>query len=115
MKEYHLYVFTQPSCPPCERLKQHVSTLSEQEQREIDFVPFRIATGQRTALAEEFDIQKTPTLVVCHDDHNLQIQADAYEDWELVETPVETIEGANLIIKSLDSTLDAYTYAHPPE
>ena len=114
MKEYHIYVFTQPSCGPCERLKQHVSTLSDQERGELDFVPIRTASGQYTALAEGFGVTKTPTLVVCHDDHNMHMEADDFEDWDLAEVPVETIEGANLIIKSLDATLDAYTYAHPP-
>jgi len=115
MKEYHIYVFTQPSCPPCQTLKDYVDCLSDKEQGELDFVPLRTPTGNRTALAEQFDVEKTPTLVVCHDDHNLTIQPDCYEDWDLVEVPVETIVGAAKIIRSLDSTLDAYTYAHPPE
>ena len=115
MKEYHIYVFTQEACPPCQRLKDYVDTLTEQEQSELDFVPLKTATGQRTALAQELNVMLTPTLVVCHDDHNLQIQPDCYEDWDLVEVPVETIVGAGKIIRSLDSTIDAYTYAHPPE
>jgi len=115
MKEYHIYVFTQDSCPPCQRLKEHVSTLTEQEQSELDFVPLKTATGVRTALAEELGVELTPTLVVCHDDHNLRIQPDCFEDWDLVEVPCEKVVGANNIIKTLDATLDAYTYAHPPE
>ena len=35
MKQYHIYVFTQDTCPPCQRLKEHVSTLSEAEQAEL--------------------------------------------------------------------------------
>ena len=115
MKEYHIYVFTQDACPPCQRLKEHVDTLTEQERGELDFVPLKTASGQRTALAEELDVDKTPTLVVCHDDHNLSIQPDCFEDWDLVEVPCAKVVGANNIIESLDSTLDAYTYAHPPE
>ena len=39
MKKYHIYVFEQESCPPCERLKNYVNTLTEDERAELDFVP----------------------------------------------------------------------------
>ena len=65
MKQYHIYVFTQDACPPCARLKDHCKTLtSEDETAELDFVPLKTASGQRTALAEEFAVELTPTLVV---------------------------------------------------
>ena len=35
MKTYELYVFTQESCAPCTRLKDHVQTLTEAEQAEL--------------------------------------------------------------------------------
>ena len=64
MKHYHIYVFTQDECPPCQRLKQHVSGLTEAQQAELDFVPIRTAAGQRTCLAEDLNVEQTPTLVV---------------------------------------------------
>ena len=51
MKNYHIYVFSQDICAPCERLKSHVQTLSEDEKAELDFVPLKTASGERTALA----------------------------------------------------------------
>ena len=64
MKQYHIYVFTQDACSPCARLKEHCKTLTEDEAAELDFVPLKTATGQRTALAEELAVELTPTLVV---------------------------------------------------
>ena len=67
MKSYHLYVFTQDNCAPCTKLKEHVKTLTEAEQLELDFVPMRTAAGLPTALAEELSVELTPTLVVVHE------------------------------------------------
>lgn len=112
MKKYHLYVFTQESCPPCTRLKDHVKGLTADEQSELDFVPFRTSTGSKTALAEEHGVEKTPTLVVV----SLEKECEEYEgDWyaDQTEKLVQSFEGANHIIETLASTLDSYTYAHP--
>ena len=112
MKKYHLYVFTQESCPPCTRLKDHVKGLTADEQSELDFVPFRTATGSKTALAEEYGIEMTPTLVVV----SLEKQCEEFEgDWYANQTQKEVhkVVGANDIIKDLPSSLDSYTYAHP--
>ena len=35
MKDYHIYVFTQDGCPPCDVVKTHVSTLTPEEQAEL--------------------------------------------------------------------------------
>ena len=113
MKQYHLYVFTQESCPPCERLKNYVNTLTEDERSELDFVPLKTATGQRTALAEELSVELTPTLVVTHETISCEIDNDDEEYCELEEESVERFVGAAAIIENLDSTLDAYTYSHP--
>ena len=113
MKQYHLYVFTNDGCPPCNRLKDHVKTLTEDEQAELDFVPIRTASGNRTALAEELSVELTPTLVVVHEEVSCQLDADGDEDCDYVEESVERFVGANSIIKHLQATLDAYTYAHP--
>ena len=121
MKHYHVYVFTQDECSPCTRLKEFVATLPKSDQDELDFVPFKVKSKHqryappknyvRTALAEELDIEMTPTLVVVHEDHECVNDGDV--DWcEYKETEVERIVGANNIIEHLDATLEAYTYAH---
>jgi len=113
MKDYHIYVFTQDGCAPCDVVKTHVSTLTSQEQAEIDFVPYRVH-GERTALAADLSIAVTPTLVVVHEDENCEFDHDmGYEFCELCETSVERFVGGKAIIEHLPATLDAYTYAHP--
>jgi len=113
MKQYHLYVFTQDACPPCKRLKDYVRTLTEDEQAELDFVPLKTAYGDRTALAAELDVELTPTLVVCHEAIQCELDQDGDEFCDLEEEPVERFVGAHSIIEHLPATLDAYTYAHP--
>ena len=113
MKSYHLYVFTQDACPPCTRLKDHIKTLSEAEQAELDLVPLKTPSGQRTALAEELEVELTPTLVVTHETVSCEIASDEEEYCDLEEESVERFIGANSIIEHLQATLDAYTYAHP--
>tara|TARA_E500000081_G_scaffold133540_1_gene145245 strand:- start:1822 stop:2172 length:351 start_codon:yes stop_codon:yes gene_type:complete len=114
MKQYHLYVFTQDACPPCARLKTYVETLAEDERAELDFVPLKTPSGQRTALAEELEVELTPTLVVVHETKACEFDSQTgYEYCDLEEKAVETFVGANNIIEHLQSTLDAYTYAHP--
>ena len=114
MKQYHLYVFTQEACPPCIRLKDHVSNvLTDNERAELDFVPLKTPSGQRTALAEELSVELSPTLVVVHETVACQIDDQGIEICDLEEESVERFVGANNIIDHLDATLDAYTYAHP--
>ncbi len=113
MKNYHLYVFTQDACPPCARLKNFVATLPQDDQAEIDFVPMKTAAGERTALAEELEVELTPTLVVIHEDLFCLIDPDGDEFCDRIAEPVERYVGANSIIENLDTTIDAYTYAHP--
>ena len=113
MKTYHIYVFTQDNCAPCTRLKEHVSTLTEDEQAELDFVPIKTASGERTALAEELSVDLTPTLVVTHEKIECSVDAEGFEECDLEEESVERFVGANNIIEHLQATLDAYTYAHP--
>jgi protein-disulfide isomerase len=114
MKQYHIYVFTQDSCAPCTRLKDHIQTLTSAEQGEIDYVPLKTPSGQRTALAEELAVELTPTLVVVHETIQCDYSPeDGYEFCDLEEKSVERFVGANNIIEHLQATLDAYTYAHP--
>ncbi len=113
MKTYHLYVFTQDNCEPCTKLKEHVKTLTNAEQAELDFVPIKTPSGKRTALAEELSVDLTPTLVVTHEQVECRIEADGFEDCDFEEESVERIVGSKAIIEHLQATLDAYTYAHP--
>ena len=115
MKQYHIYVFTQDTCAPCTRLKDHVeSKLTENERAELDFVPLKAPSGERTALAEELSVELSPTLVVVHETVQCDYSPeDGYEFCDLTEESVERYIGANAIIEHLDATLDAYTYAHP--
>lgn len=115
MKLYQLYVFTQDSCPPCARLKDYIDTLSQAEKAELTLVPFKTPSGSPTALAAEFEVEATPTLVVCHEDLLCSIDDDGDEWCDASESIVEKITGANKIIATLPATLDAYTYAHPEE
>ena len=113
MKQYHLYVFTQDECAPCDKLKEHVKTLTTDEKAELDFVPLRAPSGSRTALAEELSVELTPTLVVVHEEVSCQLDDNGDEDCDYVEESVERFIGAKSIIEHLQATLDAYTYAHP--
>ena len=112
MKDYHIYVFTQDGCSPCDVVKTHVSTLTPEEQAEIDFVSYRV-DGERTQLAEELGVAVTPTLVVVHEDEDCVFDdAMGYEFCELTESSVERFIGGKAIIQNLNATLDAYTYVH---
>ena len=113
MKPHHLCVFTQDASAPCERLQNYVNTLTEDERAELDFVPLKTATGERTALAEELSVDLTPTLVVTHEDVLCSIDETGDEFCDQQEQSVERFIGANDIIEHLGATLDAYTYAHP--
>jgi glutaredoxin len=113
MKNYHLYVFTQKSCPPCVRLKDYVKTLTTDEQAEIDYVPFKTASGERTVMASNYGIEKSPTLLVVSIEQACELDDNGDEICHVIESPVERYVGASHIIENLDSLIDAYTYAHP--
>ena len=122
MKTYQLYVFTQPNCKPCQKLKTFVETLPANDQAELTFVPMRVKEDsncmycipERTALATELDVEQTPTLVVVHEEQHCKFEPDdGYEFCDNKEIEVERFVGANNIIEHLDATIDAYTYAHP--
>ena len=113
MKNYHLYIFTQPNSQPCQQLLDHFKTLTANEQAELDVVPIMAADGFRTCLAEELSVELTPTLVVTHETVTCEIGQDDEEYCELEEEPVERFVGTSNIVSHLQATLDAYTYAHP--
>ena len=73
MKSYELYVFTQPGCPPCDRLKAHVSCLTPAQQSALHYVPLRAPNGNYTALAEELGVELTPTLVVTYEGSTVKL------------------------------------------
>ena len=112
MKNYHLYIFTQENCPPCTRLKKHLETLTEDERAELDLVPLKTASGERTALATDLSVDLSPTLVVTHEELSCSLDQTGEEFCDQFEESVERFIGANSIIEHLNATLDAYTYAH---
>ena len=118
MKTYYLYVFTQEGCEPCERLKKYVATLPEPQRKELHFVPFYTkrehqpyAKGSRTALAAQFEVMQTPTLLVVHEELSCSLDNEGEEWCDGIEVPVERFVGATNIIEHLPATLAAYTYA----
>ena len=118
MKTYHLYCFTQEGCGPCNTLKEHVATLPEAQQAEIDFVPLKVTTkqqpyakGTRTILAEKHDITLTPTLLVVDEVLACSLDDDGDEYCDGIEVSVERFVGAADIIKHLPATLASYTYS----
>jgi len=119
MKTYQIYVFSQENCAPCRKLKEYVSTLTEDEQKELHFVPLRVKEKtcdtcypDYTALALEHEVTLTPTLLVVHEELSCTIEDD--DEWcDPKEVEVERFIGATSIIEHLPATLDAYTYAHP--
>ena len=113
MKNYHLYLFQLDGCAPANRLMQHIRTLTEAEQAELDCKPIKTASGDRTMLAEELSVDISPSLVVVHETVSCEIGWDDEEYCELEEESVERLVGADSIIEHLQATLDAYTYAHP--
>lgn len=111
MKTYHLLVFSQDNCPPCERLKEHLKTLPECVSEELDFVPLRTPEGAYTALAEELGVDQTPTLVVLHDHEECEIDDELGDEFcDFIEEPVERFVGGQKIIDNLNSTINSYTY-----
>lgn len=113
MKHYHIYAFSQDGCAPCDKFKEYLETLTEAERAEVDVVPLKAPNGSRTALAEELQVELSPTLVVVDETQQCSIDPELEDEFcDLVEVPVETVVGAKAIIKQLNGILDAYTYAH---
>ena len=114
MKNYHLYVFDQHGGGPSTLLRNHLQTLTDSERSELDFVPLITPSGERSRLANELHVECSPTLVVVHESVQCDIDWNTEEEFcELEEEPVERFVGAENIIRHLQSTLDAYTYACP--
>tara|TARA_B100000073_G_scaffold329594_1_gene317315 strand:+ start:571 stop:939 length:369 start_codon:yes stop_codon:yes gene_type:complete len=112
MKHYQIYVFTQDNCPPCAKLKDHLETLTPSERGELHLVPLKAPSGSRTALAEELQVELSPTLVVVSEEVSCSVE-DGEEYCTQYEDVVEKVVGAKAIIAHLDADLDSYTYAHP--
>lgn len=112
MKTYQIYIFSQDGCGPCSKLKNYITTLPEADQKELHFVPLRHEEDY-TPLAVQFEVTLTPTLLVVHEEQHCKLELDGDEYCDPVEIEVERFVGAQSIIENLDSTIDAYTYAHP--
>ncbi len=111
MKNYHLYAFTENDAQESIRVRSYVSTLPEDAQLEVDFVPLKTVLGNQTQLASEFSVTKAPTLVFVHEDLDCSVDVDGDEDCTNSESVVEIFFGSTEIIEHLPATLDAYTYA----
>ena len=102
MKQYHLCFYQESFL--CHRLKKHCERLTEAEQAELDFVLLKTASGNCTALAEELNVELSPTLVV-HETVHCDFDDEAgYEFCDLEEESVERYVGANNIIEHLQAT-----------
>lgn len=105
MKQYQIYVFTKPECPPCTRLKDSLNRIPEELSRELKMVE----RSSNPALFDFFDVTLHPTMVVSHIDLQCE-QEDGEEYCTQSESIVEKIEGAGNILDALDATISAYTY-----
>ena len=92
-----------------------MSCLTEAQRASLHYVPLRAPNGERTALAEALEVELTPTLVVTYEGLSCKLDEDGDEDCDYTEEPVERFVGANAIIEGLDSVIECYTYANPPE
>ena len=115
MNPYVLYIFTQDSCKPSAKLLDHIKSLPEHQQRALTIVPLNDSEGNQTQLAEELEVDLTPTLVIVHETLMCKTDSDGDEDCDQVEEPVEMYIGANAIIDHMQANIDAYSYANPPE
>ena len=105
-----LFIFTQENCPPCYRLKDFIKTLPSEQQAAITLVPFKTSTGQRTALAEELNIELTPTMVVAAEELVCDVDTDEYgfRYCELKDDSIETIVGGQNITTALPGVILNY-------
>ncbi len=114
LKNCHLYVFDQDGSDPSLLLKNHLQTLTDSERSELDFVSLTTPSGERSMLADELQVDCSPTLVVVHESVQCDIDWTTDEEYcELEEEPVERFVEAEIIIRHLQSTLEAYTYSRP--
>ena len=99
MKNYHLYVFDQGGYDSSMLLKSHLLTLTDSERSELDFVPLMTPSGERSMLADELQVDCSPTLVVVHESVQCDIDWITNEEYcELEVKPVERFVGVDSII-----------------
>ena len=111
MSNITIFVFTQENCPPCYRLKDFIRTLPSEQQDAIEFVNFKTATGVPTALAEELEIELTPTLVVASEHIECELPDD--DDYEACDRTTDTIEkivGGQNITTALPGIMSNYIF-----
>ena len=108
MKQYHCYVLPDNCALALASEPIKLSRL----KRNLNWTLFSpTATGTRTALAEELNVELTPTPVVVHE----SVPVTTTRIWDMSSASWRKISGeivgANNIIEHLQA-LDAYTYAH---
>ena len=109
MTNINLFVFTQPNCNPCYRLKDYIKQLPSEQQAAVEFCSFKTPDGRRTALAEELDVTLTPTLVVPNEEMVCELpDEDDFESCDFEATSIETIVGATNIITALPGVINNY-------
>tara|TARA_B100001778_G_scaffold64600_2_gene50565 strand:- start:1633 stop:1983 length:351 start_codon:yes stop_codon:yes gene_type:complete len=110
MSDTVIFVFTQENCPPCYRLKSYIKTLPSEQRDAIELVPFKTPTGQKTALAEELNIDVTPTLVVASEYLvcNTDTDDDGFRFCDLKDEAIETIVGGQNITTALPGVIKNY-------
>ena len=109
MTNINLFVFTQPNCNPCYRLKDYIKQLPSEQQTTIEFCNYKTSNGERTALAEELDVTLTPTLVVANEELVCELPDDEdYEACDFEATVIEKIVGATNIITALPGVINNY-------
>lgn len=109
MSDITFLVFTQENCPPCYRLKEFINRLPSEQSELIEFVPMKTASGQRTALAEECNVELTPTLVVAAEHIECEkADEDGIKVCDFISDPIETIVGGQAITTALPGVLNNY-------
>ena len=109
MTNITLLLFTQENCNPCYRIKQFINNLPSEQQDMIEQVNFKTPTGGRTALAEELEIEFTPTLVVANEEVVCELpDDDDYEDCDFATDAIETIVGGQAIVTALPGIISNY-------
>ena len=112
MTNVSLFLFTQDNCPPCYGLKKFIQTLPSEQQDAIEVLNFKTPSGQRTALAEELNIELTPTLVVANEQVSCELpDENDYEDCSTTVDSIETIVGGQAITTALPGIIDNYIFS----
>ena len=64
---YSAFLFLQDRCEPCVRTKQALRDAFDQSEH-IKLIPFKDEEGLKTAIARDYGIEVTPTLIIVRPD-----------------------------------------------